>query len=316
MRSAMKATVSTFGATALILILVLASVFVLFRQDLRRARDRIASIQTGVYSSSYGDIEYRIDGQGPVMLVVHGIVGGIDQGMSMVDTWGHLRGPYTHLYISRFGYGKSSRPVDATARMQSAAYKELLDHLGIDRVFVVGNSAGGPSSMWFAIDYPDRTSGLILLSSAVPGPEPAYMPKLVAKNDFIYWAAVKTMPGTLLKLLVAESVAKTYTAEQRDFIVENAFMAGLPISSRSEGIIFDNEVSLPSVNNVPFDRIKAPTVIFQAVDDPREFHGGRELARRIPNNTFVGLTGGHFLFGHDEEICAAIARLIKQSSMK
>jgi hypothetical protein len=49
-----------------------------------------------------------------------------------------------------------------------------------------------------------------------------------------------------------------------------------------------------------------PTLIFQAVDDPREHKGGQDMARRIPSNQFVGLTGGHFLLTHDGAVRAAI----------
>ena len=58
--------------------------------------------------------------------------------------------------------------------------------------------------MWFAIDYPERASGLILHSSAVPGPVPATMPRLLAQHDFLYWAAVRAVPGMLLGLLLPQ----------------------------------------------------------------------------------------------------------------
>jgi pimeloyl-ACP methyl ester carboxylesterase len=217
---------------------------------------------------------------------------------------------YRHSWASR--HLRSSVPDGATSKLQAAAYRELLDHLGIDRVFLAGTSAGGPSAMWFAIDYPERTSGLILLSSAVPGPEPAYMPDVVAANDLIYWAAVRSSPERLLGLLVPKSIITTMTDEQKDFVVKNAFVAAMPISERSDGILFDNKVSLPRVNDIPFEQISVPTLIIQAVDDPREFQGGQEMARRIPTNRFVGLTGGHFLLTHGSEVRAAIHDFIEK----
>jgi len=54
-------------------------------------------------------------------------------------------------------------------------------------------------------------------------------------------------------------------------------------------------------------RIEPPTLIFQKVDDSRERRGGREMAARIPDNQYIGLTGGHFLLRHRDEIRAAIA---------
>jgi pimeloyl-ACP methyl ester carboxylesterase len=303
-------TAVVLGVLGGVLLAVVGVAYILFRHDLREAHTGLASVQTDVYASRYGDIEYRLVGQGTTVLVSHGITGGLDAGMRLTDQWGAFGQVYRFLYVSRFGYLKSSLPEGATARMQAAAYKELLDHLGIDRIFLFGNSAGGTSPMWFAIDYPERTNGLILHSSAVPGPEPDRIPKLVAEHDFLYWSAVKVAPNMLIGLLLPDKLREGLTREQKDFVIENAFMAGLPISERTDGVLFDGEVSNPSVNVVPFERIDAPTLIFQAVDDPRELRGGQEMARRIPNSEFVGLTGGHFLFGHEREIRAANAEFV------
>jgi 2-hydroxy-6-oxonona-2,4-dienedioate hydrolase len=195
--------------------------------------------------------------------------------------------------------------------MQAAAYAALLDELGIDRVTVAGNSAGGAAAMWFAIDFPQRTQGLILLSSAVPGPIPEPIPEFVVRHDFVYWAAIKVAPGKLLGLLFPPSVE--LTTDQRDFIVNNAFMSGLPISERADGIVFDNEQSNPEVNRIPYEEIRAPTLIFQASDDARELAGGQRIASRIPGSRLVTMTGGHVLIGHDQEIRDAIDRFVGQA---
>jgi len=313
-RKIKRVVLIVLGVLGLILLAVLVVGFILFRQDLREARSRLASIPTTIYTSQYGDMQYRVVGSGPAVLISHGITGGVDQAEYLVTRWRNLKEQYRFLYMSRFGYLKSAVPAGATPRLQAAAYKDLLDHLGIERVTVVGNSAGGASAMWFAIDYPERTNGLILISSAVPGPQVDPIPKLVREHDFIYWAAVKSAPDMLVGLLLPKEVRATLTDDEKDFIVENAFMAALPISERTDGIVFDNEHSNPGVNDVPFERIAVPTLIFQALDDPRELRGGREMARRIPDSEFIGLTGGHFLLRHKAEIRAATAEFIAKHS--
>ena len=45
---------------------------------------------------------------------------------------------------------------------------ELLDKLGIDKVYLLATSAGGSIAIRFALDYPERTRGLILYCSAMP----------------------------------------------------------------------------------------------------------------------------------------------------
>jgi 4,5:9,10-diseco-3-hydroxy-5,9,17-trioxoandrosta-1(10),2-diene-4-oate hydrolase len=57
------------------------------------------------------------------------------------------------------------------------ALASLLDHLGIERVHVIGNSLGGGTAVRFALDYPDRVARLVLmgpggLSLNVLAPDP------------------------------------------------------------------------------------------------------------------------------------------------
>lgn len=268
------------------------AVAAVFRHDMGQARARLASQPTQLFRSSYGDMQYQVTGEGVPMLISHGITGGVDQAESLVTQARTVPSNYRFIYVSRFGYLASALPPAATSRAQAAAYRELLDHLSIERVFLVGNSAGGPSALWFAIDYPQRTQGLILLSSAVPGPVPDPIPPLVAKHDFIYWAAVKAAPGALLGMFMPKSVLRGMSRQDKSEAVRLTLSASLPISQRTDGIRFDNQITVPGVNDVPFEHVTPPTLIFQAVDDPREHAGGQQIAQRILNATFVGLTAG------------------------
>jgi pimeloyl-ACP methyl ester carboxylesterase len=286
----------------------------LYRHDLSQARERLKTHPSQTFHSQrYGDIEYRVVGTGPAVLVSHGITGGVDQAEDLVVRWHNFTPAYRFVFVSRFGYLRSSMPSGATPRMQAGAFAALLDHVGIDRVTVAGNSAGGAAAMWFAIDHPERTRGLILLSSAVPGPVPAAIPEYVVRHDFVYWAAITLAPGKLLGLLFPRSVR--LTAEQRVFIVDNAFKTGLPISERADGVVFDARQSNPEVNRLPLERIHAPTLIFQASDDARELAGGQRLRAGIPGSRLVTFTGGHVLIGHEEQIRDEIDRFIAQLSV-
>ena len=48
---------------------------------------------------------------------------------------------------------------------------ELLDSLNIDKVYVLGTSAGGAIAIKFALLHPERTKGLILYCSGYPATE-------------------------------------------------------------------------------------------------------------------------------------------------
>jgi len=63
------------------------------------------------------------------------------------------------------GHGRS----EGTGRSSIAAYRDFLlafsDALGLERAVVVGHSMGGAIALDFALHYPDRLSGLILVGS-------------------------------------------------------------------------------------------------------------------------------------------------------
>jgi 4,5:9,10-diseco-3-hydroxy-5,9,17-trioxoandrosta-1(10),2-diene-4-oate hydrolase len=63
------------------------------------------------------------------------------------------------------GYGKSAvRPPTANFFTLGAdALAGLMDHLGIDKVHLIGNSLGGGTALRFAINYPKRAGRLVLM---------------------------------------------------------------------------------------------------------------------------------------------------------
>ena len=100
-----------------------------------------------------------------IILSVHGIFGGYDQAY---DTCKDFCSDYRIIAPSRFGYLGSDVSGDGTPAKQAEAYVELLDKLGIDKVYLLATSAGGSIAIRFALDYPERTRGLILYCSAMP----------------------------------------------------------------------------------------------------------------------------------------------------
>jgi 4,5:9,10-diseco-3-hydroxy-5,9,17-trioxoandrosta-1(10),2-diene-4-oate hydrolase len=67
--------------------------------------------------------------------------------------------------VDQPGYGKSDKPTEHPQYFvhSSTALKDLLDHLGIERVHLLGNSLGGGAAVRFALDFPDRAGRLVLM---------------------------------------------------------------------------------------------------------------------------------------------------------
>jgi len=89
-----------------------------------------------------------------------------------VSAWSNF-GPNLPVFAKRFrtimmdmpGYGQSAaRPVTGHFFTVAAdTLAGLLDHLGVAKVHLVGNSLGGGASLRFALNYPDRVGRLVLM---------------------------------------------------------------------------------------------------------------------------------------------------------
>ena len=70
------------------------------------------------------------------------------------------------ILVDRAGLGWSQRKGrrGSSPAYQAAMLRDVLDRLGIDRAIVVGHSWGGALATTFALDYPGRVAGLVLLA--------------------------------------------------------------------------------------------------------------------------------------------------------
>ena len=107
---------------------------------------------------------------------------------------------------SRFGYLGSSMPPNATPAAQADAFAALLDALGIDRIDVIGESAGATSALQLALRHPERVKHLAVLVGNLPGSPTAIVQPSLAKRvnrQFLLWALRTFAPSTMARLVAA-----------------------------------------------------------------------------------------------------------------
>jgi pimeloyl-ACP methyl ester carboxylesterase len=112
-------------------------------------------------------------GAEPAVVLIHGASGNMeDMRLALGEK---LAASHRVILIDRPGHGWSSRPADdsyASPARQAGLVTEALKQLGVRRAILVGHSWGGAFATAYALAYPDRTAGLVLLS-AVTHPWPA-----------------------------------------------------------------------------------------------------------------------------------------------
>ncbi|MCO7557321.1 alpha/beta fold hydrolase [Metapseudomonas otitidis] len=106
---------------------------------------------------------YLATGQGQPVVLIHGV--GLNKEM-----WGGqvvgLATQYRVIAYDMLGHGDSPRPEPGTELLGYAdQLRELLDHLGLTQVTVIGFSMGGLVARAFALHYPQYLQGLVVLNS-------------------------------------------------------------------------------------------------------------------------------------------------------
>jgi 2-hydroxy-6-oxonona-2,4-dienedioate hydrolase len=291
-------------ATGLIGALVI--IWAAYRRDMNKAYKRVSGKST-VIPSPYGDIEYTEGGEGPPVLVIHGSGGGYDQGELIVDLF--LDNSFHWIAPSRFGYLRSTFHEGASFDDQARAYAALLDHLGLKNVSVLTISHGGPSTLLFALLYPERVLSLTLVSAGVTAVSTEDQGEAnqkgsalttIFKHDWLYWSISKLFKKQFMGLMGAtDAVIAELRAGQQE-MVDRVIEEMNPVSLRAAGVMFDNRAALPGKR---IAGIQAPTLIFHATDDTLQlYHNAEFAASTIPDAKLVRFErGGHLLMAVEQE---------------
>lgn len=115
------------------------------------------------------ELSYLDSGSGPAVLFIHGILGSQRQWSRLVDK---MDDDNRVLVPDLFGHGESSKPMgDYSLSSHAATLRDLIDHVGVDRVTLVGHSLGGGIAMQFYYLFPERVDRIVLIASGGLGRE-------------------------------------------------------------------------------------------------------------------------------------------------
>lgn len=193
--------------------------------------------------------------------------------------------------VDHRGHGQSDKPESGYAIDEMAAdVAAILDDVGVERAILVGNSIGGMIAMQTSLDYPQRVTGNLILSSGtnIGASAPPEMAEAMQKD----WRAM--FSGLL------DSAVSTKSKVARPEI--GAFMEGCfrVESNFTEGVFFASVADPGGVFNWDIsDRlgdIKQPTLIIAGEEDgATSVEQNQFLADNIPDAEIkVYKDVGHF----------------------
>ena len=216
-----------------------------------------------------GSIRYQASGSGqPALLLTHGYAATSAMfalnlpALSLrnqVLTW-DLRG--------HGGSGYPADPVSYSAAAALADMAALLDESGLDRAILGGHSLGGYLSLDFALTYPDRVAGIILIDTG-PG-----FRNDAARDDWNRRAEVTASRLAERGLAAVGGSAELHGGEHRD--ATGLILAALGTLTQQDSHVLDG-----------LARIGVPALIVVGADDKPFLAAADYMAKKIPDSRLV-----------------------------
>jgi len=160
---------------------------------------------------STGPVNLLDHGEGPTLVLLHANPGNLRDFDAIIPT---LSESYRVIAIDWPGYGVSPGLGPLTTTTETALYAvlvEAMDTLEIPEAVIIGNSVGGQIAARYAIEFPDRVSGLVLVS---PG---GFTPDTWLTRFFMRWqsSSWSLAPGFFAKLYIGRRNAHTQSIFNR-----------------------------------------------------------------------------------------------------
>ncbi len=273
--------------------------------------------ESRILNTARGPVEYaELPGKGPVVLVSHGGLGGVDAGLLM-SLW-LQKLDCRIVSLSRPGYLDTPLSSGKSPQDQGDLFAALLDELKIDEAFIFSASAGGPPAYYAAIRHPKRFLGHIAIASvsgyydlpASLDPVSEWLFTSDSGQKLIRYFA-RRKPRSFLKQIFASTaiydkkqmavlIEKTMALPQaRDFI--NGFVNTMnPYKPREIGT-FNDVDHYKTQSWLPFEKIAVPSLIIHGMlDGDVKFCNGVMAYESIPNAERIWIDeGGHLGFWLD-----------------
>lgn len=247
-------------------VILLCLLFLLSYKAFKMLHIRNLANNSLLIETSKGEIEYTLRGeQGPVLLHLHGSPGGYDQTMEPGKN-------YRILTPSRPGYLRTALSNGLSPEEQADCFKALLDALEINKVFVMGVSGGGPSSMQFAARFPQSVYGLILFEAVSYSQDfTKEDEELINASDFALWLQLFSISFLGKQKLASVMLPnknnreRLLSSQENVMSLKRVIWSIWPMSMRKAGI--ENDYNQFTELHVPYEKISAPTLIIHGDED-------------------------------------------------
>jgi len=228
-------------------------------------------------------IFFEDTGEGTSIIFVHEFAGDYRSWEPQVRFFSRR---YRCVTFNARGYPPSDVPEDVAKYSQARAVddiREIMDHLGIDRAHIVGNSMGGFAALHFGLTYPQRVRSLVVAATGYG-----------AEKEFEeYFRGVSKEVARQFEEQGSAAFSKTYAmgAPRIQFLLKDPHgwaefqrMLAEHSAKGSANTMLGVQAKRPSLYDLEkeFAAMQAPTLVISGDEDDHCLQPGIFLKRTIP----------------------------------
>jgi len=257
------------------------------------------------------DMYYRERGDGPPLVLVHGLLNSVDMADALGETPMYLADRFRLISYDARGHGRSgytTDPADHTWDARADDLHALLRHLGIRRASLWGGSVGGGTALVFALRHPEMVERLILR------PPPPIGQQASAPGAQLFGGLALLIDGLGLEKAVDIALSLRPWAGLKEANPQlMGWIRDWLLSQNAEGIVpaIRGIVLGPELPHQRFNEIKAPTLIVaHPGDDIHPLVSAEVLHRAIEGSRLVVAPSMMHYQQHPEELVALVEEFL------
>jgi uncharacterized protein (TIGR00369 family) len=258
-----------------------------------------------------GDVAYLRQGQGPAVLLLHGIPSSSYLWRDIIDP---LSATFDVLAPDLLGYGDSDKRLDADLSIAAQAryMVAFMETLGVHQAAVIGHDIGGGVAQLMAVDEPQRVARLTLIDSAVdnnwPVPviarlkEPAW-DQIMVNIDLRKGLREGLEKGMVTAGRVTDEVVDEWTRPFQDLGGRRAYLRAARALNNRDLVSRSKHI----------EELEMPTLILWGANDAfLEPRWAEVLQRKFRTSTVEIIDpGGHFLpLDRPDAVIEAVTRFL------
>jgi esterase len=241
----------------------------------------------------------RQSGQGPALIILHGLFGSSDNWYSLGKVFSEK---FTVFLVDQRNHGQSPHSKELDYRLLAEDLKEFIAGHDIRNPIIVGHSMGGKTAMNFAVQYPDMLSNLIVVD-IVPRKYPVHHDAILEGLKSILLQSIQSRneADQLLSIYVPQP-------EVRQFLLKN-------LARKTEGG-FEWKINLDAIDKnieamgegmIYSGKYDGPSLFIKGKKSNYYAEGDETLIRTIfPKAEFAVLDTGHWVQAEKPEEFARV----------